>query len=81
LALKYNKPKTQNHGQNHLDSILSLKQHFLVADLSKNMALPAYSPIPFGVVHRQGSEDLFCCLCFEILYRKKQDSAILKFQK
>jgi hypothetical protein len=22
---------------------------FLVADLSKNMALPAYSPIPFGV--------------------------------
>jgi hypothetical protein len=48
LALKYSKPKPKNHGQNHLDSIANQVKNntFLVADLSKNMALPAYS-IPF----------------------------------
>jgi hypothetical protein len=43
LALKYNKPKPKNHGQNHLIPLqIKFKTH-LVADLSKNMALPAYS--------------------------------------
>ena len=51
-ALKYNKPKIPKITVNTIWIPLQIrlkKMTFLVFDLSKNNAFPAYSPTPFGV--------------------------------